>query len=196
MHDISLTIPGQARAGRLGRARPERSPESCRLRPSRGNRTLDGHEFSALRSVAAGIRHGIVLIPEDRKSKAWCPDDDQPEHLVADGLPPGEGRLISRRQRKRSPRRRSRNTIRPADPGKIAGQPSRKPAEDRHRQMAGGRSAGDSSTTPPKYRWEPGDLRSAAQAGQRRHRRAMPSTDHRDRRLRTSHDAEGRSSAR
>ena len=64
VHDISLTIPkGKlvALAGLAGDGQNDLLEGLAGLRPSRGNLTLDGHEFSALRSVAAGIRHGATI---------------------------------------------------------------------------------------------------------------------------------------
>ncbi len=127
VHDISLTIPkGKlvALAGLAGHGQNDLLEGLAGLRPSRGNLTLDGHEFSALRSVAAGIRHGIVLIPEDRKSQGLVLPMTISQNI---SLPTvfrrAKAGWISRTAEKEvATKAISAMAIRPADPGKIAGQ--------------------------------------------------------------------------
>jgi len=72
VHDVALTIPrGRivALAGLAGHGQTPLLEGIAGLRSAKGRIRLGGRTLSPFPSVAAGIRNGVVLIPEDRKTQ-------------------------------------------------------------------------------------------------------------------------------
>ena len=72
VHDVSLDVPrGRivALAGLAGHGQTHLLEGIAGLRPSKGDIVLNGRRQRAFGSVASGIRTGVVLIPEDRKTQ-------------------------------------------------------------------------------------------------------------------------------
>lgn len=127
VHDISLTIPrGKlvALAGLAGHGQNQLLEGLAGLRPARGTLAVGGRWLPAFRTVSTAVRHGVVLIPEDRKTQG----------LV---LPMSIGRNISlptvsrqaqagwisqRAENKVAAEAIATMTIRPPDPSKITAQ--------------------------------------------------------------------------
>ena len=127
VRDVSLEIPkGKlvALAGLAGHGQNDLLEGLAGLRPSKGTLTIDGQAMPAFRSVAAGIRHGVVLIPEDRKSQGLVlpMTIGQNVSLPTVSRRAKAGWISSTAEKEVSEKAIAAMEIRPADPEKIAGQ--------------------------------------------------------------------------